>query len=179
MDYYAGIGSRETPPRVEAFMTASAWYLSMNGFWLRSGGAAGADTACENGVIGEMKEIYLPYKKFNKNESPLYLEAFDKVVVDRAYELAKKYRPGLEDAGKPTHKFMTRNMMQVLGKNLDTPVKFVLCWTKNGKDIGGTGAAIRCAWDHGIDVYNLYNEKEKAAFKAVLSGIEMMKKLFQ
>lgn len=68
-------------------------------------------------------------------------------------------------------------MMQILGKNLDKPVEFVVCWTKNGKDIGGTGAAIRCALDHGIPVYNLFNESEKAAFQAMLTGMEMMKKL--
>jgi hypothetical protein len=83
----------------------------------------------------------------------------------------------LAEAGKPTHKFMTRNMMQVLGKNLDTPVDFVVCWTKNGKDIGGTGAAIRCAWDHSIPVYNLYNPKHKEGFLDLMRGIEFMNTL--
>jgi hypothetical protein len=92
-------------------------------------------------------------------------------------EMAKKYRPGLEEAGKPTHKFMTRNMMQIHGLHLADPVDFVLCWTKNGKDIGGTGAAIRCAWDHGIEVFNIYNPKEKEAFLDLLRGMDFMNKL--
>jgi hypothetical protein len=175
--YYAGIGSREAPSEVMAFMTISAWFLSTQEYVLRSGGADGADMACELGSYDHLKEIFLPYKKFNKNESPLYLEAFDPQLVANAYEMAKKYRPGLEEAGKPTHKFMTRNMMQIHGLHLADPVDFVLCWTKNGKDIGGTGAAIRCAWDHGIEVFNIYNPKEKEAFLDLLRGMDFMNKL--
>lgn len=175
--FYAGIGSRETPRNVMSFMTGAAWYLSSQDYILRSGGADGADTAFETGSYNHLQEIYLPYKKFNKNKSELYLEAFEPELVDAAYEMAKKYRPGLEDAGKSTHKFMTRNMMQILGLTLDKPVEFVVCWTINGKDIGGTGAAIRCAKDHGINVYNLYNEKEKVSFMDMLKGMEMMNKL--
>jgi hypothetical protein len=175
--YYAGIGSRETPSDVMAFMTISAWFLSTQDYILRSGGADGADSACELGSYDHLKEIFLPYKNFNKNKSPLYLEAFEPELVENAYEMAKKYRPGLEGAGKPTHKFMTRNMMQINGLYLVDPVDFVLCWTQNGKDIGGTGAAIRCAKDQGIEVFNIYNPKEKEAFLDLLRGMEFMSKL--
>ena len=46
---YAGIGSRETPDTVLAILEALATVLARAGFVLRSGGAPGADTACEAG----------------------------------------------------------------------------------------------------------------------------------
>jgi len=35
-----------------------------------------------------------------------------------------------------------RNVKQVLGDDLKTPSDFLLCWTKEGKDVGGTRTAI-------------------------------------
>lgn len=35
---------------------------------------------------------------------------------------------------------------------------FVVCWTSDGKDSGGTGQALRIARDRNIPVYNLYNK---------------------
>ena len=47
---YAGIGSRSTPPEVQAVMRTLANNLEYTGFTLRSGGAKGADSAFEHGV---------------------------------------------------------------------------------------------------------------------------------
>jgi hypothetical protein len=55
---------------------------------------------------------------------------------------------------------LTRNMHQVLGHDLKTPVEFVICWTPGGKDKGGTAYAIRLARDFAIPVFNLANEDE-------------------
>jgi predicted Rossmann fold nucleotide-binding protein DprA/Smf involved in DNA uptake len=48
--YYAGIGARSTPPQILSVMTRLASKLEGMGYTLRSGGAAGADTAFERGV---------------------------------------------------------------------------------------------------------------------------------
>jgi hypothetical protein len=72
-------------------------------------------------------------------------------------DLVKRYHPkssALSDAG---WKFMSRNSYQVLGKDLKTPVEFVLCWTKDGTASGGTGQALRIAKDHNIPIFNFYN----------------------
>ena len=47
---YAGIGSRETPPRVFKQMTDIARTLAGRGWRLRLGGAEGADTAFSAGA---------------------------------------------------------------------------------------------------------------------------------
>lgn len=56
---------------------------------------------------------------------------------------------------------MSRNSYQVLEKDLNTPVEFVLCWTKDGKASGGTGQAMRIAKDKNIPIFNLKTDIEK------------------
>ena len=87
---------------------------------MRSGGAKGADKAFEIGCdnYNGQKEIYLPWKGFEGSDSNL-------IVKDsKAFEI------------DGTRKLQARNSHQVLGLDLNTPTKFVICWTKNGKDQG-------------------------------------------
>lgn len=86
MRYYTGIGSRGTPSEILEIMTDIARFLAETGYTLRSGGASGADTAFESGVLHiDKKEIYLPWSGFNGNTSPRF------GVSDEAMELASKY----------------------------------------------------------------------------------------
>ncbi len=74
-------------------------------------------------------------------------------------------------------KFHARNVQQVLGKNLDTPTKFVVCWTPDGAEqrtsnkTGGTGQAIRVAISNNIPVFNLYNEGRLEELKSSLDDM--------
>lgn len=150
---YAGIGSRSAPGCIlnECLWIAST--LARTGITLRSGGAAGCDTAFEEGcdLVRGQKQIFLPWKQFNNNKSPLY------VHHPEAFVLANKYHPRFAHLKTPVKALMMRNMQQILGYDLDSPSKFVVCWTRDGKDSGGTGTAIRCAKDHSIPVFNLFN----------------------
>jgi hypothetical protein len=162
--FYAGIGSRKTPNNVLSFFTTAARVLDRNGYILRSGGADGADTAFEKGTFN--KEIFLPWKGFNSNNSQLYN------ISSEAYNIAELYHPYWDNLKESFKKFHARNVHQILGKNLDKPVKFVLCWTPDGaetmeetsKETGGTGQAIRIAWNYQIPIYNLKNDKSKKRF---------------
>lgn len=49
---------------------------------------------------------------------------------------------------------MGRNTYQILELDLQTPVEFVCCWTRNGEIDGGTGQALRIAIDMGIPIFN-------------------------
>jgi hypothetical protein len=161
MKYYAGIGSRETPPEVLREMEALAQSCAMMGYTLRSGGADGADSAFETGcdliAAGAPKEIFLPWRGFNKNQSPLF------EIPEKAFEISSQHHPRWQYLREPVRKLMARNAQQVLGKNLDTPVEFVICWTPDGctkgeertKDTGGTGQAIAIASAHNIPVFNM------------------------
>ena len=153
MNTYAGIGSRETPKDILALMFKTAKYLAENGYILRSGGAEGADTAFEQGCdnVKGNKEIFLPWKGFNNNQSNLY------GINTQAIEIAKKYHPAPDKLSQGAMKLQARNCYQVLGKTLDNPCKFVICYTK---ERGGTTQALRIAKDYNIPVYNWYNRTE-------------------
>jgi hypothetical protein len=152
--YYAGIGSRETPPKVLKQIENIATYLCLvQNYILRSGGAPGADSAFEAGA-SDKKEIYLPWRNYNCNGSELY------EVEDDALELAAKYHPGWETLSSGAQLLHARNVYQILGKSLNNPVRYVVCWTKDGKASGGTGQAMRIAMDKKILIFNLFNKEQ-------------------
>ena len=145
MRYYSGIGSRKTPKAIIPTIEEIATLLDSKGYTLRSGGADGADTFFED--YSTRKEIYLPWKSFNNNESELYLENI---------EISKKFHPRWNSLNKAGRSLMTRNVFQVLGMDLKTPADFIVCWTETGKIEGGTGQAMRIARNMGIPIFNLF-----------------------
>ena len=147
MKYYTGIGSRSTPPHILNIMTQLATKLSTEGWTLRSGGTDGADTAFEQGALS--KEIYLPWPGFNNSSSPL------NTVSTEAMTLASKFHPAWDKLSRPVRLLMARNMYQVTGRDLNTPSSFLVCYTNNGKLVGGTRQAIEYAMSLGIEVINL------------------------
>lgn len=153
MIYYCGVGSRKTPPIVCSAMTHIALQLQEKGYILRSGGADGADTAFENGA-GNLKEIFVPWDGFNGRK----LSKNCHLYTEEATEIAMKFVSHWDFLTKPSKKLHTRNVHQVLGLDLKTPVKFLICWTENGKLNGGTATAIKIAQFHGIRVINLFEE---------------------
>lgn len=132
-------------------MVSIGKYLAKQGCLLRSGGAKGADSAFERGcdLVGGQKEIYLPWKGFNKHPSQLFN------VTKDARMLAKKYHPAWENLGWRGRDFMGRNAYQLLGQSLLVPSQFIVCWTQGGRITGGTGQALRMAADFQIPVFNL------------------------
>lgn len=164
--FYAGIGSRRTPPAVLGLMRDIGHALALQGFTLRSGAAHGADTAFEQGAIraGRLdSEIYLPWWRFNSHPSQLY------VTGHQARLLAATVHPhwdGLTSGARSMH---ARNCYQVLGFNLDRPVEAVICWTPDGcegattrrPDTGGTATAIVLAERHGVPVFNLQRAESR------------------
>ena len=168
--FYAGIGSRETPPGVEPMIEEATFFLSKMGFTLRSGGAPGADSLFEKHCSGKM-EIYLPWKGFNENTSNLFIDSMNQEIVSQAREIAKKYHPNWKSLSESAKKLMTRNTFQILGHDLKTPVSFVICWTKGGTINGGTGQAMRIAKDLKIPIFNLYRKDSLHKIKLHINNI--------
>ena len=175
MNFYAGIGSRETPGEVLDLMHALAVYLRADGWVLRSGGAEGADVAFEQGA-SQAKRIYLPWPEFNGSCSDLERpEAW-------TFEVAAKHHPAWERLSQGGQKLQARNVHQVLGHrghhpnvprhSEPDPSRFVICWTKDGKASGGTGQAIRIAEAYGIEVRNLHNPETREASERWLRAKE-------
>lgn len=174
MIYYAGIGSRATPKEVMKEMTLLAKHLGRLGMVLRSGGADGADGAFETGCdsVSGPKEIFLPWQNFNKNSSPNF------EIPELAYDISAKYHPSWVRLKTPTRRLMARNAQQVLGKDLDSPSSFVICWTPDGcahhdtrtQETGGTGQAISIASAYNIPVYNLENKQSYDEMVKLVKG---------
>jgi hypothetical protein len=151
MKYYAGIGSRETPIDIQRKMTEIAHRLGSMGYCLRSGGADGADTAFELGA--NKKQIFLPWDGFNGR----YANGKDYIVPPYNESLVELFHPNPFSLSPAGRKLMSRNSYQVLGPTLESPVDFVLCWTKDGKASGGTGQALRVAKANNIPIFNMKN----------------------
>jgi len=161
--FFAGIGSRQSPREILVLMTNITSFLYGRGYVLRSGAASGADTAFEDGVPeGSYKEIYLPWERFRSHSSKLY------GISPEAFALAKKYHPAWERLSKHAQRLIARNGYQVLGEDLKTPVKFIICWTPGGKTTGGTAQALRIAKDLDIPVFNLGKPKDLDFIKTCL-----------
>ena len=152
--YYAGIGSRQTPPDVLDKFTTLAQVLEEKGYVLRSGGAEGADSSFAEGAI--TKEIYRP--SMIKGE-----------IGKRAMEIARQHHPAWHKCNEYVRKLHGRNAMIILGEELNTPVEMVICWTVNGETIGGTGLGISIAQSNSIPVINFGNP-----FQSQLEVFSMM-----
>lgn len=158
--YFAGIGSRKIPASLETDI-AEVCQSIFEDFILRSGGADGADTMFERAfdLFGGKKEIYLPWKNFNNNNSSLYVQPSE------AYYIASQNHGNWRNLKEPVRKLMARNVMQILGMDLKTPSSFVLVWTPDGceshktrtKLTGGSGLAIAIASKNDIPVFNMKN----------------------
>ena len=149
---YAGIGSRSTPLLLKPTIKEIVEILNEKDYILRSGGAPGADSFFEE--FAKEKEIFIPWPKFNGSTSERTS------VCKKALKLAKKFHPAWDHVGDVGRQLMARNSYQILGEDLKTPVDFVICWTPNGAEKGGTAQAIRIAKYLHIPIFNLFETQK-------------------
>jgi hypothetical protein len=152
---YTGIGSRDTPPDICMQMRDLASQYEKDGWILRSGHADGSDLAFESGVMNvHNKEIYIPHLRFNGSNSMLLPSA-------EAFVIAERYHPTWDKCSVMAKKLHARNVHQVLGQDLKSPSKFLVCYTVDGEISGGTGQALRIAISYGIPIKNLHENGKK------------------
>jgi hypothetical protein len=181
MRVIAGIGARITPPKIQQVMYDLGYALAKQGRMLHSGGAENADRPFQDGVEAycksvnirpcERQKIFIPkaYFKGLSADNDRGIIDFQKTDnYNTAIELAKNIYIDKEAAKNwPDwmEGLMGRNGYQVLSEDLNTPVNAVICWTKDGsldgstKSSGGTGQALRLAYNNNIPVFNLQKEK--------------------
>ncbi len=165
MKYYAGIGSRSTPPEIISVMEREGARLAALGWTLRSGHAAGADRAFERGAVGRAV-IYLPWKSFGVTPygddpgAPVQ----GRIVTGKDIALLnyeKLVHLGLRHPNCPeSHKLLHgRNYSQICGDLVDDPLSsFVLYWCEKdskGEPRGGTATAVKLARHFKIPTFNL------------------------
>lgn len=166
---YAGIGARETPEDICRKMSQASKAMAELGFCLRSGGAKGADSAFEDGVLQSnawkewaakqhndaanaaddpFRKIYLPFKGFNRHRGSIIGS------TKEARLIAKDFHPKWQILSHRGRDFHARNVYQMLGRSLNDLSRFVLCWTEDGKIQGGTGQALRIAEAFSVPILN-------------------------
>ena len=156
---YAGVGSRKTPAELVPVIDHVAGVLVRRGYVLHSGGADGFDSMIERshrGAGGLEPSIFLPWPAFNGHRSRLFTPPL------HAFEIAATIHPAWDRLTSGARKLHARNVQQVLGVDLQTPVAFVVCWTPGGRAEGGTATAIKLAERHRILIHNLAHESVRA-----------------
>lgn len=188
---YAGIGSRETSIDIQKEMYKIAKELESIGYVGQSGGAIGADKAFEganqpwekeDGTVSGTKEF--TKSKANVTKWARYSDGKNiasKFVVfkssdsnDKVRNIAKEIHPKKQELSeKDGLDLHARNTFQVFGKNLDTPVDFVLFYAQEQKDSirpkGGTGQAVEMARLKGIPTINMADKNWREQLDNVLN----------
>ncbi len=156
---YAGIGSRKTPTDTLILMENFAIRLAERGYTLRSGGAKGADKTFERGCDIAVKESCICHPEGGGTVISKEIFYADDATAE-AMTHASYHHPAWLKCSEYARKLHGRNSMIVLGKDLDAPVDFIVCWTPGGKLEGGTAQALRIAADQNIKIYNLFKEAD-------------------
>ena len=164
---YAGVGARATPEPVLAHMREIAERLGERGWRLRTGGADGADSAFAAGAPPDLRNVIVPWRGYNGLDTRAGDGSACRVLTPAEIEamrpLAEPHHPASERCAAKVRDLHARNVAVLLGSDLKQPAHAVVCWTKDGRDIGGTGLAIRLAQHHRIPVLNLAEMDMRAA----------------
>lgn len=154
---YAGIGARKTPDAILLKLEMIGALLGARGYILRTGRAAGADTAFEVGARRVKGPMFL---RVRSNWQP-------------ALDHAAKFHPNWEACDEDARWLHARNSMIMLGDGdqFNDPVNFVVCWTEGAKERGGTGQALRIANHYGVPVFNLADDGAEAALWTFVAGL--------
>jgi hypothetical protein len=194
MRWYAGVGSRETPIEIWKLMYEVGFFMPFLGWGLSSGGAVkqpdtgpevdSADDAFYRGALASpvmnpatMLRIYLinaRWEHYKVNPAVGLLNSLDYPETwQEATEIMERARgtlAGLRDAGLKLH---TRNVYQVLGHDLKTPVSQLMCYARpignKGQVKGGTNTAVQVAVQANIPVMNLYEDETRQRVEAFVA----------
>lgn len=173
--YYTGVGTRDTPPDIFELAVWLGSELAKKGYTLRSGAAAGMDTAFQHGcsLVDGYGDIYIPWKGFHKKNVCLgkssnvkyYTPTAPKFNIAREYLICEDIIPWFDNMKQGAQKLHARNYYQVVGHN---NIKSDIClWyaniDKNGEPKGGTRTTVLLARSFGIEDINIgkYNTKDK------------------
>jgi hypothetical protein len=165
--------------------------FARRGWVLRTGAAVGADQAFIAGALsvpGSRAEIFLPWPGFESGCLPDPARPFwcvyhglglGRASVADTVAVARATHPAWDRLTRGARALHSRNVYQVLGDDLRSPVRGVVCWTADGADgspaspvtidTGGTGTAIRLAAARGLPVLNLSRADHRARLAAWLA----------
>ena len=142
--FYTGVGNRKVPREALDLCREIGRELALRGLTLRTGDTDGSDAAflsgcqdgqTERGADRNEPEVYRPEDDLH----PWAIELAARVVGVKAWL----------KASESMRRLSACNAMQVLGRDGQTPSKFLLCWSRNidPRMQDGTRVAVRIADD--------------------------------
>lgn len=179
--FYSGVGSRRCEdPEILGLMTRFARFMAERRWIMRSGAAPGPDTAFERGAPLNLRRIYVPNASFErrKRSEIIVPKEVDLMTWLRACLIAEEHHFLGRRMPQDVRDLMGRNVYQVLGDDLMTPSRFVICdapfpvYDEQGRvqDVdGGTGMAVRLAYANNIPVVHLGTPEHRAQVEALLN----------
>lgn len=156
--FYVGTGDADTPADIVQTMRRLGRQLAREGWTLRTNGADGANSAYEQGVdsVPGAKELYLPWRGYNGRREGQF------GASEAARELAAAAHPGWHRATDSVKSLLATNCHLLLGRDLNTPARFLVTWTPDGAvfeserstKTGSTALLIVLAERHHIPRFN-------------------------
>lgn len=161
MEHVTLVGSRAIPKKYTEICKSIASALNLV-YIGRSGGATGADSFFESGLLETKKEIYIPYDGFcdrSANEIGVYVIKDHRLLMAR--DIASEIHPVwryLSEGDKDLH---ARDIFQVLGQDVNEDERSKLlvyfCETSQKRvTTGGTATAVNLAKSLNIPCYNIF-----------------------
>lgn len=165
---YAGTGNQDAPSDVLNKMKRLAKELEEFGYMLRVGAMNGPEEAFEAGA--REVELHLPWRDFNNRQSKSYFN------TPEIQTLAKMFHPTYDGLKPAIQAFLGKNVRTVLGKDLRSPVRFVIGWSEDGAELsnertaktGSFGHVISLAAAMKIPVFNLGKPDAESRLKHYL-----------
>ena len=150
-------------------MKKAAIWLAERNWILRSGGAAGADTAFLSGAEEVPDTPTEVWTISHQHQVAPWTDARmpSEASWQKALLIAQRCHPAWDRCSRMAKHLHGRNSLIMLGHELIDPVRFVICWTPGGEIIGGTGQIIRMANEFNIPVLNLGSARRGEAARTL------------
>lgn len=166
---YAGIGSKKAGPVICSKAQRLGYYLANREWTLYSSHSPNFEVNLELGAdassLGETL-IFLPHSGYNGA-----LSNFSE-PLPFSYAIAQELYSEWDSLNFKNKTIISNVCHQILGRNLESPVSFVLCWTEDGSstfhdipsDSGPVYFGIKLASMVGIPVFNLGSDTWRDRF---------------
>ena len=99
----------------------------------------------------------------------------NKDLISETERIASEVHPAWDRCNEWARGMHSRNCHQILGYDLQSPVDAVICWTPDGKIVGGTATALKLSMKYDIPVFNLGVSDKKSVLNDIKNFLESRK----
>ena len=96
----------------------------------------------------------------------------NKDLISETERIASEVHPAWDRCNEWARGMHSRNCHQILGYDLQSPVDAVICWTPDGKVVGGTATALKLSMKYNIPVFNLGVKDKESVLQSIKKFLE-------